>query len=287
MRKLPAVLLTLIGLSGVLVAAPASADPVPPHPTVVGGTPVPDGKYPFMTSLQDDRRGATGHDRHFCGGSLIAPALVLTAQHCVAGMTEEDLAHFSVLVGRTQLTTSRGQERKVVFVQVPDTESHDVALLYLDEPVTGIKPIKIVTSGTDVLERPGSLLTASGWGSTVGQDPGEPGGNPPESPDRMQEVDVPVVSDNECLIAYEGLYEPETQMCAGKHGKDTCQGDSGGPLFKKVPGREEYVQAGTTWYGFGCAALGYPGVYTRLSNPALNAFIYGRTLTAAAQHGKH
>ncbi|WP_163511022.1 S1 family peptidase [Fodinicola acaciae] len=279
MRKLPAVLMMAIGLSGALVAAPAGADPVPPRPTVVGGVPVPDGKYPFMASLQDDRYGSTAYDRHFCGGSLIAPAVVLTAQHCVSADPRE-IKHYSVIVGRTRLTDgSQGQERKVAGVAVPDTADHDVALLYLEAPVTGIKPIRIVTAGTDVLERPGTLLTASGWGSTVGQDPGDPGGNPPSSPDRMQEVDVPVVSDDECLIAYPDQYQPATQMCAGHHGKDTCQGDSGGPLFKKVPGRDEYVQAGTTWYGAGCAALGYPGVYTRLSNPDLNAFIHGQLLT--------
>src|SRR5918998_526864 len=38
---------------------------------VVGGTAVPDGKYPFMASLQDDREGTAPRRDHFCGGTQI------------------------------------------------------------------------------------------------------------------------------------------------------------------------------------------------------------------------
>ncbi|CAA9466869.1 MAG: hypothetical protein AVDCRST_MAG28-4186 [uncultured Rubrobacteraceae bacterium] len=36
-----------------------------------------DGKYPFIVTLQDIRRGDTGYERHICGGTLIAPGYVL------------------------------------------------------------------------------------------------------------------------------------------------------------------------------------------------------------------
>eukprot|EP00798_Chlamydomonas_sp_ICE-L_P014151 gene14151-20114_t len=44
---------------------------------IVGGYVVPSGRYKFMASLRD------GNGNHYCGGTLIAPGVVLTAAHCV------------------------------------------------------------------------------------------------------------------------------------------------------------------------------------------------------------
>jgi hypothetical protein len=68
-------------------------------------------------------------------------------------------------------------------------------------------------------------------------------------------------------------------VCAGLGGADTCQGDSGGPLM--VPRGGEYVLAGVTSWGAGCADPLYPGVYARVGAPALNAWIRERIPTAA------
>jgi secreted trypsin-like serine protease len=40
-------------------------------PQVVGGTPVPDGKYPFMTSIQANTSKSPPYEDHNCGGTLI------------------------------------------------------------------------------------------------------------------------------------------------------------------------------------------------------------------------
>lgn len=42
---------------------------------VIGGGEAEKGRHPYMVSLQDDTS-------HFCGGSLIAPDVVLTAGNC-------------------------------------------------------------------------------------------------------------------------------------------------------------------------------------------------------------
>ena len=71
-----------------------------------------------------------------------------------------------------------------------------------------------------------------------------------------------------------------SQICAGElaGGKDTCQGDSGGPLFVKdnLNSTFNYVLAGVTSYGIGCAQPNKPGIYTRVSYhiPWIEQYIY-------------
>ena len=52
---------------------------------IVGGAEATAFARPWVASLQDD----TGF--HFCGGSLIAPNLVLTAAHCVVSAPLDEL----------------------------------------------------------------------------------------------------------------------------------------------------------------------------------------------------
>ena len=252
-------------------AAHAADPPKPPTTQIVGGTEVPDGKYPFMASLQFQFDGEPW--QHGCGGTLIdARGLVLTAAHCVDWLPEEDAPQLRVVVGRTVQSAEDGQVRGVAGISVYDKA--DAALLFLDESVPGITPIQLVTPGTDAVERPGSNVITAGWGSTV-LDPWGPGGGGPGeyAPDRMQEVTVPIVSDDECKVSYPNL-KRGTEICAGRSGKDSCQGDSGGPLFVKVPGAQrKYLQLGIVSWGHGCAATGKPGVYTQLSNKKLGNWV--------------
>ena len=77
-----------------------------------------------------------------------------------------------------------------------------------------------------------------------------------------------MVSDPACANAY-SEFRAATMVCAGTGGTDTCQGDSGGPLMVLRQG--EFVLAGITSWGFGCASAQFPGVYTRVGAPDLNA----------------
>jgi trypsin len=250
-----AVLVPLLALGGGSVST-ASA-----QSRIVGGTSVPDGKYPFMTSL----RGRFGS--HFCGGTLIAPKWVLTASHCVSGKRVRDVPN--VVVGRTTLSGTGGVTAAVSRIYMhpnygtPVAYAHDAALLELSTAVTGITPIKVDSdaSATNPFEAAGYNLTTAGWGTT------SEGGSC--CPDRMNEVDVPVVSDASCATSYGTSFNATTMICAGQGGKDSCQGDSGGPLFDKASLR----QLGTVSWGNGCARSGYPGVYGELNLPVIRDWI--------------
>jgi hypothetical protein len=168
-----------------------------------------------------------------------------------------------VVVGRTVLTSTQGQKRRVAAISIhprwdPVTFSFDAAVVHLASPINGIRPIMLVTPGVDALKRPGTLATVTGWGNTI-QQPAGPGGGGVNYPDRMREAQVPITSRAECQTVYTNAGAPidATMLCAGRTNLDTCQGDSGGPLFFKATGGG-FIQAGITSWGIGCGATGFP-----------------------------
>lgn len=272
---------------GLVAALPAFAAGDPPREfQVVGGRNVPAGKYPFMTSLQYDRSGSTPRQDHFCGATLISPGYVLTAAHCAViigkgyGSQPIPVKRVKVVVGTTTLNTSQGQARKVSGIRVHPkytgrNSNYDVAVIRLDRPVFGIKPILLDNAGSNALENPGRRVTVAGWGDTKAQPAS--GGAAPRLTPGMREARVPIVSDAGCRTAYASSGDPTLRVtpslmvCAGKKGVDTCQGDSGGPMFASTPAGIR--QIGITSYGLGCATAKYPGVYTEVSAPPINQFI--------------
>ena len=63
---------------------------------IINGEEATEGRYSYAVSLQD-KWG------HFCGGSLIAPDVVLSAAHCAGG-------EYTVVIGRHNLTISNGDK---------------------------------------------------------------------------------------------------------------------------------------------------------------------------------
>jgi secreted trypsin-like serine protease len=97
------ILAALVALGAVPVFAaeePAGEDEGVAQPQVVGGQPVPDGKYEFATAIRDITRGNTVYQQQFCGGTLIDRNSVLTAAHCLESVTAPQLR---VSVGITNL----------------------------------------------------------------------------------------------------------------------------------------------------------------------------------------
>ena len=264
-------------------AAALAADAQDYEAQVVGGTAVPNGKYPFMASLQERKRNQPPAKEHFCGGTLIDRDSVLTAAHCAVYVKSEIPARkLRIVVGLTVLNSDQGQARGIR--SLSDISVHpryrgdgnyayDAAVIELNRPVS-LNPIKLATAAHNWLEKPGRKARIAGWGNTIKQTP--PFYLEPDSyPNRMREATVPLVSDSSADETYDGFeypdYVPRLMVAAGKEGKDTCQGDSGGPMWAATShGRR---QIGITSFGEGCAAQGYPGVYAEVNARSIRSFI--------------
>ena len=286
--RFPLVLLAVATLLAWLAGATPVAAQDGGSPRIVGGTEAGAGSWPWQVSLMRN-------DKHFCGGSVIAPRWVLTAAHCVE---DEHPGDVKVLVG-TQDLERGGRRIGVEAIRVHENWDasamvNDIALLKLVRP-TGVAAVAIANAQrTAAATAAGTLATVTGWGQlrpvtckrgshsqakwscrprgggkgyVVDNLTGEPVRQSDVSTSRLMEVQMPLISDQTCRDAYTDLSDVRLDhrtLCAGlpEGGKDSCQGDSGGPLV--VRDGATWLQAGVVSWGISCAKPGRYGVYTEV-----------------------
>ncbi|PRY60408.1 S1 family serine peptidase [Glycomyces artemisiae] len=211
---------------------------------IIGGQPAADGQFPWTVALAD----AGDPSFNFCGGSLIAEDVVLTAAHCTEGSAAGDIV---VRHGDTDITQTDVYDVSEIVVADGfngSTMVNDWSLIKLAEPISGAETLPLTEEDT----KDWGTLTVIGWGTT-------------ESGSMSQDllyVDVPYISDGDCSGAYGSEFDAATMICAGdleNGGVDSCQGDSGGPLIS-----EDGVLVGIVSWGYGCAEAGNPGVYANV-----------------------
>ena len=234
------------------------------------------GEWPHMCAVLHEKQvaGQEPANLYKCGGSLIAPGVVLTGAHCLEGIAATP-ASIKIRCGEwdTQKTTEPypHQDRYVATVKMhPEFDNrslaNDFAVLFLAQEFKLDYHIDTVC-----LPRPkeffvGSQCHATGWGK-------DRFGSQGEYQVVLKEIQLPVVNSIACQTELrktrlgQKFKLDESFMCAGGvKGKDTCKGDGGSPLV--CPSKADpnvYQQAGIVAWGIGCGEDATPGVYASVA----------------------
>ncbi|KAL3930282.1 MAG: hypothetical protein SGBAC_011832 [Bacillariaceae sp.] len=216
---------------------------------IVGGSTTAVNEFPYYVDLDG------------CGGSLIAPGVVLTAAHCAVDDGFTYVGETVIVGGYHRQQESHGAVKVGVTAQAPhpmyDIESSfmDIMLLKLETRVTTKGDVKLVLNRQFSTPSDGQILTAIGTGDT------SEGGT---QSDQILQVDLPSFNYEACNEVYGGEVDHDAMMCAGGvENQDSCQGDSGGPIV--IRNGNTHTQVGVTSWGEGCARKDIPGVYARVS----------------------
>ncbi|XP_063979971.1 uncharacterized protein LOC135163987 isoform X2 [Diachasmimorpha longicaudata] len=224
---------------------------------IVGGGSSTAGSWPWQVALYKE-------GDYQCGGALINDKWVLSAAHCFYHTQNE---YWVARIGATRKGNFPSPHEQILPLDhvilhpeyVDNGYINDVAVLRLEKPVTFsdyVRPICL----PDREPKSGTSCTVTGWGQLyeIGR----------IFPDTLQEVELPLISTEECRrkTLFLPLYRITSGMlCAGLKdgGRDACMGDSGGPLVCQGTDNR-YILQGITSNGYGCARPGRPGVYTKV-----------------------
>lgn len=213
---------------------------------IVGGTNVVDGEAAHQIGLF--RSGSFS-----CGGSFIAPNVVLTAAHCVDG-SESRPSIFTIRYGSLKRESGTVINVKKVNKHPSYSSStidNDVTTLILSAsftPSTNAAVVQLTSSEP----ADNSQVRVTGWGRVSS------GGSLPTD---LKKANLNVVNRAECQKRWGSVNSISGNMlCAHSTTQSACNGDSGGPLTQNG------VQQGVvSWGSSSCLHQTYPNVYANVA----------------------
>ena len=236
------------------------------HGRIINGSNAKKGRYSYIVSL-------TLKGNHVCGGTLIAPDMILSAAHCSEYID-------GASIGRHNVDDEEEIFEKFVFENIimhpefnqdDNDGSLDYDFLLLKLYGKSQFPTAKLNTNPDIPVDVGDSLTVAGWG-VVNEEK-------KTTASVLQHVEVKYITNKQCedidgflpghlqLISQKGIIS-DAMMCAKDKDEDACQGDSGGPLVilgKSEIGQDDLLVGVVSW-GLGCAHEKFPGVYARVSH---------------------
>lgn len=279
-------LLAILLAAFLLPSSPAAAGGEPSSSesgataSIVNGKATTIGQWPWQVALTVSSRiapRASTSWRFFCGGSVLAPRLVITAGHCVADLNRGQIRKIEIVSGRTRLNSNRGQVARVTGLRMPVNASGkrrfrglagaadwDVALLTLASPLSA-EPIKLAGPDEAAAWSPGQVAWTTGWGITKAFSQ--------RVPARLQVARQVLMGNGLCHRADGVAYKSRRMICMGapRAHASACNGDSGGPLV--VETGAGYRLVGLTSYGDGACRGFVPSVDTRVSGRQIRNWV--------------
>ncbi|EZA47834.1 Enteropeptidase [Ooceraea biroi] len=224
---------------------------------IVGGASSSVGSWPWQVAVYKN-------GDYQCGGALINERWIASAAHCFYHAQDD---YWVARIGATRRGSFHSPYEQLLRLDhislhpdyIDNGFVNDIAVLRLERAVTFTDYVRPVCLPTSPVVQTGTVCVVTGWGQLyeIGR----------VFPDTLQEVQLPVISTEDCWrkTLFLPLYRITSAMlCAGLENgtKDACLGDSGGPLVCLSENR--YVLQGITSNGYGCGRRERPGVYTKI-----------------------
>lgn len=192
---------------------------------IVYGQPA-DDRWPSVVAIYA-RPDPGSPTRQLCTGTLVAPHVILTAAHCLAGEPDpEDISiHFGDVAGGASATAVEFGVHPDACFGACEPRAFDLAFIVIAEDVVGAPAVPILTEQAewDAAVRVGEPVVAVGFGATRnlrGDDDAYTG----DELGHKREVELAVLA----AIA------DGNELEIGRPPGDVCDGDSGGPAFVRL-----------------------------------------------------
>jgi secreted trypsin-like serine protease len=270
---------------------------------IIGGFIANPKNYPFYSWLNIQLSSMTGFESAFCGGSLVAPDVILTAAHCLFGSANIDVWVNSTTRKASDFEYFRKSARTVIHPKFDyyNKIGNDVGLIFLDSPVNNV-PLMPWNRNISIPGDHRRIVSAIGFGQTSsGGVGGPPIATPPIAfppvashasasfpspmplsppvrpnhhralsilPESLMEVSFYTIPNRKCLKMVGSWKVPETAICASEGKKGICFGDSGGPLFLSSKAQNAgYLQIGITSRvsDSSCVGINKPQFFTNVA----------------------